>query len=290
LEKLDNGVYIVKLDTTNSNIINQANKIGYYTKNTWQPERSDQEKINNTKDGKLAEKSVEKVLEELGINYCSYDSFRTDNFHKHAPFDGLIYSNYSQLRKYISEINLEVQKGKNGKVSSNLLDKMIKNKVYPVEIKSTKIARRHTDGIPEHCSREDAFLIKSNNIIKKDDFLTYPYFIRSSDQEFVDLNWYYEFVRNSWYSNIYVREKLPKDFTLDELIAFERDQQSFFHIRVYQENDIFYVLCFIDRNNFFNSHKLVIKKLFQEGKSEKAVYFTKSLTFGSSLDEIMNYI
>lgn len=277
--QLDNGVYIVEIPKK-VDIIREAQIISDYTVNTWQADRHPSEKEMNTQNGKRAEQAVKQVLRHLKIVYLPYDNFRTDNFKKHAPFDGLIFNEFNEVKSYLDKINAEIKNGKYGKVSSETLDDLINAKIFPVEIKSTQVSERH---LPHNAKRyqldNNIFNEISKNIQNKDDFLTYPHFIRSS-QETVSLQWYFK----------KIQERYPKCKTLDTLLQFEKKNQAYFHIRVYQQRDVFFVLKFIDRNEFFDIENLVIKKMYQTGKSEKAVYFTKSMRHGHTIEKITNYL
>ena len=90
----------------------EVTKIASYTVNTWQQNRGEAETYDNTVQGKLAEYALEQYLKrQTSIRYLSYDKFRKDNFKKHAPFDGLIFSVHQKedvLDQCIEAINTEV--------------------------------------------------------------------------------------------------------------------------------------------------------------------------------------
>ncbi|WP_215142162.1 hypothetical protein [Exiguobacterium qingdaonense] len=275
---LENGVYVVN-SPLKDNYIKEAQMISEYTVNTWQKNRSLIEKKLNTQNGKRAEHALECVLEHNGVAYIPYDNFRTDMFKKHAPFDGLIYSKSQDIHLFLNKINSEIENGDYGKISIQTLNELVESKVFPVEIKSTQVAKRHLPNYAIENYMDRDFLCKiSKEIQRKDDFLTYPFFCRYSNDK-VDLNWYFDKARN-----------IETNFkTLEELLQFEKQNQAFFHIRVYQKNNIFFVLKFIDRNEFFEKSGLKVKKMYQPNKSENAVYFSKKMTKGYTIDNIKNY-
>ena len=64
-----------------------VNQIAENTDNTWQQDREQQETVDNTEQGKIAERMVEVFIEqEFGqtLEICSYDSIRCDNL-KNMP-------------------------------------------------------------------------------------------------------------------------------------------------------------------------------------------------------------
>lgn len=67
--------------------------IAHNTTNTWEPDRNFDELLNNTLQGKIVEDMFESYVKakDEGIEYSSYDIFRTDNYRIHAPIDGILY-------------------------------------------------------------------------------------------------------------------------------------------------------------------------------------------------------
>ncbi len=95
------------------------------TQNTWQKDRKNNEKRADTNIGKLAENIFEQYLEKQirSLRFFSYDSFRKDNFRKHAPFDGIILrNNYDKniVRTYARKIISEIENNKYGIISDKL--------------------------------------------------------------------------------------------------------------------------------------------------------------------------
>ena len=69
-----------------------VSQIVSHTANTWQANRGTAEKGRDTKQGKQAEQAVSLFFAKnySSVKYISYDTIRTDNFLKHAPFDGVL--------------------------------------------------------------------------------------------------------------------------------------------------------------------------------------------------------
>lgn len=90
---LVNGVLIIDYKNIIDDEIN-TDYLSDHTMNTWQSDRTAEDKLSDTLIGKHAEAAVETALNVIGItDYHSYDSFRADDFKEHAPFDGVICSN-----------------------------------------------------------------------------------------------------------------------------------------------------------------------------------------------------
>lgn len=88
-----------------------VSQIVSHTANTWQANRGRAEKGRDTKQGKQAEQAVSLFFSKYhtSVKYISYDTIRTDNFLKHAPFDGVLvdYNKVTDevLSKIFSKIN-----------------------------------------------------------------------------------------------------------------------------------------------------------------------------------------
>lgn len=244
-------------DNTKVKIISQR------TQNTWQPDRESEEKQRDTAQGKIAEYFVEYYLNNvLKLCYIPYDDFRKNDFTKHAPFDGILIKKYDEdfVEGFIELITKEVSENERGQISVNLHEKLIENDIYTVEIKSTKVVKRHKKG---------------NNIneiieaIKNDDYLEYPHYCRSS---------YYINRVEDYVEYLNSLNKFSKRVNLENLKEVELPFMKFFYIRVYMDyNDkIVYLIGFITREKFFVD-KPKIKKMVKWGKSEKAIYFAKNI-------------
>ena len=87
-----------------------VSQIVSHTANTWQANRGTAEKGRDTKQGKQAEQAVSLFFSKYhtSVKYISYDDIRTDNFLKHAPFDGVLVdcnkvSNTTLTEKFANE-------------------------------------------------------------------------------------------------------------------------------------------------------------------------------------------
>ena len=119
----------------------ELDNIVEHTVNTWQYGRSNAEKSADTKFGKFGEDTVVTLFNKLNIDgYYSYDCFRTDDFEKHAPFDGIFTKNFNQqLFDFINEkVNTE-----GNRLSIDTREVIRKYNAYTVEIKSTRLAAKY---------------------------------------------------------------------------------------------------------------------------------------------------
>ena len=256
--------------------------ISNFTNETFQKDRSKTERLLNTKQGKIAETIFEEVIEignfTRNINdrliYTTYDSFRIDNFEKHAPFDGLLYnkfnSEFENIKKLI--INETMLPNYMGKISSTLLQKCKENKIYAVEIKSSQIPKKILSSC---CNNSDFRKTKNQKKIiaelLKLDYIKYPYFDRTDGDTIQNFNFYIDFV------------KRLHPYILDEkqLIQIEISNSSHIYTRIFVEKSattsfIAYIFGYVLADEFYKQPKLA--PLFQAGKTEKAMYMLTQIS------------
>ena len=266
--------------------MNEVYRIVDYTKNTWQTNRTQQEAIKDTIQGKKAELVFEHIINKISkIRFISYDSFRKDEYKKHAPFDGLLVRNEVSediLSNTIKKINDTVKNGsENGRITTDLRKKMEEDKVFTVEIKSSSLKKRDYEGIERKEPRrmEDYKRIVEN--IKRWDYFMYPHFVRKSDYivDFFDYCKYVKNINNGEFS------ELGNEKFLKRLMQIEFENASDIYTRLYFDyitNEI-YIPGYILKGDFFK--KPVIKKMPGE-KSGKALYYMHSISQGRSFIEL----
>ena len=219
---------VVCIKASSVGIDQNASFIAKFTENTWQKNRGLKEKTRDTAQGKNAELAVIHFLDSNGkIGYIAYDDFRDDGFEKHAPFDGILFNKTIEtniVKTIIADVNNEVHLSKYGEISATLREKIKRQNVYCVEIKSTKINEK------KMYNKE-----VSIDSILNDDFLTYPLYARSG---------YY-----STESYIFLAKKrlnLSGWIDMPELkkIVFENEERnnSDIFIRVYVSPDNYYLI------------------------------------------------
>lgn len=251
------------------------------TQNTWQKDRKNNEKRADTNIGKLAENIFEQYLEKQirSLRFFSYDSFRKDNFRKHAPFDGIILrNNYDKniVRTYARKIISEIENNKYGIISDKLKIDLEKNEIFTVEIKSTRVSQR----LRENTSSEEQI---AENIINNDDFLDYPKYLRNdNDNKINSLQDYIEFCKKH-------RNLICETNNCENSIrTIEKNNMKYFYVRVYIDeiHKTAYIIGYIDK--VFFSDNFFIKHMSKKGKSEKAIYLTNPLKNAKNIDELQN--
>ena len=260
----------------------RVNTIARHTKNTWQSDRGKAEISRNTFQGKLAEKVAETYLKKVRhLQYLSYDAFRNDAGKKHAPFDGMLYDSGSDLQGCIHLVLGEVQLSSHGSISPEARETIRQLGCRTVEIKSTQIDSKRKQAADFHNYSSSADVARLIEVILRDDFLTYPHYCRSG--EISNLEAYCQFVhkQDPCFSNL-AGEKL-----LDDIIAHEKKYQCDVFIRVYTDEDHLraFIMGFLTREKFFDRN-ILVKKMPQPNKSEKAVYFAKNLSFAEAIDNL----
>ena len=251
----------------------EIKRIAKYTVNTWQQDRDVQETLDNTTQGKMAEYVLEKYLErETDVRYVSYDKFRNDDYKKHAPFDGLLYSVKTTtdiLEKLIHEIVDEVSESETGQITETMRERLEAYKVFTLEIKSSQLRAKDYEGV-EHVDlprTEDDYVRIVNNI-RKWDYFVYPHFTRRSNS----ISSFYDYAEGN-------------QAYLKNLILTEFRNASDIYTRLYfdyRSNEIF-IPGYVIKEDFFKNPK--IGKM-PGGKSGMALYYMRSIADGSSFLEI----
>jgi hypothetical protein len=257
-----------------SELIHQVDNIDLivkYTDNTWQKNRNELEKTSDTDQGKRAEEAVQIYLDkEKDITYIPYDDFRTDNFEKYAPFDGIAFAKETSIKlvtKIIQKINNEISQSSFGNISPELRSEIYKNGIRCIEIKSTKVNKKKLDE-------------KGNVAFDKildNHFLTYPLYARSGNfniREYV----------------FYAKKKMELHGFLDyedlvkKIMLNEKIHSSDIYIHVYMDDSNYYIIGYITKEVFYELAEM--NKLIKPGKSKYALYFIVSLRNGFPIANI----
>lgn len=218
--------------------------IANHTVNTWQPDRTKEEICRNTEQGKLAEIAVQ---DYLGSNYVPYDSFRTDSFQYHAPFDGV-------LSKGFDPTLITDNVDQYGRLDLVLRDFLRRQYILTVEIKSTRVSEK----ILQAARGDRAALFNS---ILQNHFLTYPKHLRYSRTD-MDFQQYLN----------------KTGLTREHLLAEEEQHASDIYVHVYMLDRIAMLIGWIWGKSFFQ--KPDIRRFFLKGKSEYALYYAVPLRDG----------
>ncbi len=266
-----------------------VDEIVKYTANTWQPNRGAAEKRRDAEQGKRAEKAVALCFSQNfpAVRYLSYDKIRSDNFQKHAPFDGLLFAPSRTDKKclddMIGKIRSEIASGEYGTISAGLRADLCNRGIYTLEIKSTAVNDKKRAAANFRTYDSPAQTKALLSAICEDDFLTYPHFLRVGSYD--------------WQGYCrYVRSQMPRlgarsfGELEEEVKQIELANMDDFYIRVYMD-DYFkkaIVLGFLTREEFMDRPE--IKKMILRGKSERALYFAKSLTARRPLGELVTLV
>lgn len=273
--------------TTDSN--DAVSQIVSHTANTWQANRGTAEKGRDTKQGKQAEQAVSLFFSKYhtSVKYISYDNIRTDNFLKHAPFDGVLVNcnkvSNTMLAEKFANVNKEIAKGSYGVISTELRAELYDAGIFTVKIKSTKVNDKKR-AAASFSSYDEAVQIKNLlTAICADDFLTYPHFSRTGDYDW-----------NSYCSCVQRRIPELSPFTgvalQNAVKEIELANMDDFYIRVYMDeiHNKALILGFITKEDFMVSP--YIKKMIHWGKSENALYLAKPLTARKPLEDLISLI
>lgn len=234
------------------------------TVNTWQPDRSLEEKYLNTQQGKLAENAVHFYLNQQlkdGWFYVDYDQIRTDNFQKHAPFDGIIMSPESDRELSDSDIFQLINDNVNhyGQLDTEvLLDLPWAYGCEPIEIKSTKLSDKI---VSQTSSLREALSLA----IQQNHFLTYPVYKRYSTEN-MNFNSYCAFLKSKY------------NLSTDQIIQININKHCNVHIHVYVVNNSAFIIGYTHIVNLIGNK--TIQRFYKKNKSEYALYFSYPLHLG----------
>lgn len=270
---------------------NEIEQIVTHTHNTWQQNRPIEEIRANTKQGKKAEIVVEKFLEDNSRSrYLSYDKIRRDEFEKHAPFDGIIYSitvEREVLIAAIEHINEDVRTsaGDSGTITVSTREFMENNGIYTVEIKSSMLQDPRDYVRMQHKIKEerteDDYRRLCEYIKGFYDYFVYPHFCRDN----INIKTFYDYT-------VFIRRQrnyFPKDKQafLYDLMKDEYDNACDIYTRVFFDNISNEIIIpgYVIKTRFFEEPR--IRKM-PSPKSRNAIYYMYHMRLGKSLIEIDN--
>lgn len=251
------------------------------TANTWQRDRSEEEKKADTSFGKLAEQAVMKLFEEDNFTkYTSYDDIRTDDLKISAPFDFILGGEISDELK--DEICKECKKYKN--IYEKVRNKLRNNNLICVEIKSTRLTLKQKTACGFTSYDEEEDLNKLNDYLQNMDFFTYPRKGNKGDFTFEE---YCEKVKNEEkflpdkYKNMNSNDPEFINYVIDKEIANASD----ITIRVFvdEEEKKSIILGWMYIKDILEKKTL---KKFPSQKSQDAIYFVSEISNGYYIKEI----
>lgn len=266
-------------------------EIAENTDNTWQPERPPEETIENTLQGKVAEKMFEEYINtefSEHLEVMAYDLIRCDHNEKHAPFDFLIWEkDKSDIFAVVQSIQSDIRTsyGRFVKISEATRTLCKREKVKIVEVKSTKIANRHKQrGFSNDYSDDVSVTGLSDYIVKNDDFLCYPLLKRKEAREdYTVVDYCIEYQqKNPQFADLHGK------ILLERVLKDEcRKQLCDIFVRVYVD-EIYkrgLALGWITKEQMY-SGDVKLKRMKQEGKSEQALYWAKRLTNLRKMEDV----
>lgn len=254
------------------------------TQNTWEKSRSITEKQRNTRQGKIAEDFFVELINEGNrrfdrkLLYTSYDEFRVDAFKNHAPFDGLLCeANNPRLNQAKSRVLQDLAISKSANVSDKVLQLCRQDKVYTVEIKSSKVPNRcycigqHGENIAQqnrqfYQPKHQALLLKK---LAQLDYFKYPKYNRDSATIINDSRDYLNWVRADACLG-------STNASNEQIIECEYASTLDIYTRIFTDftttdSYICYVMGYALRDEFYQDFKV---QNFFSSKSKNSLYVT----------------
>lgn len=259
-----------------------VHKIADNTQNTWQKDRKYQEILDNTVQGKIVEDMFKNFIDahSRGIAYLSYDTFRSDVFKKHAPFDGFLFKEGNiYVDEAIERVNNDVEHNEFGKVSDNTFDWLTKMSVFTVEIKSSKIPDKDYPK-EEMPFTKPAYQQTIIDNLRKRDYFLYPKYGRSEGKSIHSFSDYVNYVGKK-------TSNKGEDF-ISQLLAGEIKGHCDIYTRVFVDRNhsdsfIAYMLGYTLKTRFFENPEIIN---MPGGKSGDAVYFAYPIALSRGLNQL----
>ncbi|MBR6894925.1 MAG: hypothetical protein L0F95_02830 [Lactococcus sp.] len=284
--KLENSLIIFKPKKALHDVYQDATvlNIAHHTQNTWQENRSFEEILDNTVQGKVVEEMFENYIEakNSGIKYMSYDVFRDDNYSKHAPFDGFLYDTRSPfLDEGIVRVTEDVNKHNYGKLKDETFAWLTSHHVYTVEIKSSKIPHKdypHQKNLDFNSWEYQKGIV---NNLRKRDFFVYPKYNRKNGRSIHDFSDYINYVQQL---NITFKGDFITGLLDEERIGKCDIYTRIFVDRKHSDHLIAYMLGYVLKDSFFEKPHIIN---MPGKKSGNAVYFAFPISKAHHIDTLM---
>ncbi len=231
-----------------------VSEIVKHTVNTWQANRTPDEILQNTVQGKIVEQMLEDLIAHHSdqIQYLPYDSFRNDNYEKHAPFDGLLFQKDNpMLAQAQAKILQDVTASRYGAITNETLSWLAFQKIYTVEAKSSRVPDRcYPETFPRGGNDWDAQNALIANLRELDLFF-YPKYTRNLGRKIHDFAEYLAYVKAE-HPELSVPEKSFREI----LLAEEAASKCHIYTRVFVDkrntkNMLIYILGYALKGGFF---------------------------------------
>lgn len=263
------------------------------TVDTWQPDRKLTERGKDTEQGKIAEEIVERFLGEYyrdEMEIKSYDEIRNDNYKKHAPFDFLMWKKGTvDITPIVLSIQNDISNTPNEfvRISENTRRLCRYFDVKIAEVKSTKIRNDLKLHACFHGDYHDETEVRRlfETIRQEDDIFCYPHYKRSESSDQYTLTDYCEYVKTLQPS----LTGFSGDMLWQEVLALEKKMQCCdVIIRVYLDPAARsgMIIGWMKREDLLDE-AVQFKRMWQKGKSERALYFAKSLSQTEGMDKLL---
>lgn len=269
----NSDVIVVKNLSLSEYDLDVCRKISANTSNTWQRNRTEEDKLKDTCLGKFAEKALKQYFSDDchdGLNpyIAFYDDFRVDLFKHHNSIDFIFSTQIHHLLNAQRYIQKELS-SQYVEITQEHRRRFREGKVNIGEIKATRIPndekqRLRTNGLPDITK------------ILGDDFLAYPSFTRSSSMIHT---------KKDYFNEVFARNELsPTD-----ILKAEKDNLMDWYFRVYidEKEDIghcdAYIVGALPKMDFVNNFH--IKKMSQKNKSESAIYLAVPFSNGMPISD-----
>jgi hypothetical protein len=230
-----------------------------HTQDTWQPGRTYEQKVCDTRIGKIGELGFQLYLEQYQVALRTWDELRDDDGKTHAPLDGFFAPSYRRDNLMSSGFREYIGKARDGvHFGEGTYEKLTSWDIYGYEVKSTRVSERH---------RSDGKV--SYEKLLNDRFLMYPPKRTGILTKKLQAQLLHPESR-----------KLIEKRTPPYLIqAHVEELEAEWSWRVYLSG---YILA----EEFLWADDLNVTRLYQKGKSEQAIYYVLPLKMGAPIAEL----
>lgn len=292
LFQLDDNIIVFSYKDCLQKLEFNLNDISNNTANTWENNRNKAEINKNTLQGKIVEEFFIDLMHyenknnrRIKLSFISYDEFRKDSFKKHAPFDGIIFEEgNSNVGIAISRINSSISSNSSGQLDDITLAFCRSNRIYSVEIKSSKIPDKIYESSGDNLHKVYSQLNLINQL-KQLDLFKYPKFNRKDGGEIHNAESYLCWVKRNVYS---MQDKSDK-----EIINSEINSSLDIYTRVFIDDKLInkrgkelfigYFLGYVLGYEFYENFNIMN---FPSHKSQKAIYVTYPISQSKSFSDL----
>lgn len=290
---IDDNVVIFAYKDDLKEIDFNVNNIANNTENTWEAKRNKKEINKNTLQGKIVEELFIDLIEYENskdanprkLVYLAYDEFRVDLFKKHAPIDGLLYEKGNPIIYHaIDKINKSIISNNYGLVADEIIQFCRLQKIYMVEIKSSKIPWNVYSKVSGD-KKKLKYQEKIIDELRKLDLFKYPKFNRTNGH----------FIHNTKDYLDWVKFNIPsmKEKDVKDIVSSEKKSTLDIYTRIFIDDEITnkegkglflgYLLGYVLGFEFYENLKIMN---FTSEKSGKAIYVTYPISKSTNFNNL----